>query len=361
MKRKNIFIVSIITIILVAFLNVLTVYTVSNGISYWEGYSALNKLRKQKIYLGNDQITDNQDRAITKSKTSNAKAKVILNYLDKNYDYAISWDASNDSHVNAMVMDQKSLKMYPVAVAQGHSLKAADFQQTKAIPVLVGSKLAKKYPLHHEFTYLDGSTGKRQSYQVAGILTASSSIPSPYLFQNQNYLDNTILVPLTTYAKAHINLSQIANGVQNLLIFNTNQNKISKLEKFFKSQDLNVKFYTIQSSINQEARIVKSALIKLAVGIIILLIVIVFLIRYLIRKDTQLQLKKFITSLIGFGLLLGILIELGLGFLLPMLSLVGIPKWTSLNVIISILSIVLLNLLLAIIIIIFQRNNPQKQ
>ena len=180
--------------------------------------------------------------------------------------------------------------------------------------MLVGSKLAKKYPLHHQFTYRDGSTGKRQSYQVAGILTASSSIPSPYLFQNQNYLDNTIIIPLTTYTRAHINLSQVANGVQNLLIFNTNQTQISNLEKFFKSQNLNVKFYTVQSSINQEARIVKSALIKLAVGIIILLIVIAFLIRYLIRKDTQLQLKKFITSLIGFGLLLGILIELVLGF-----------------------------------------------
>ena len=360
MKHKNIFIVSIITIILVAFLNVLTVYTVSNGISYWEGYSALNKLRKQKVYLGNDQITDNQDRSITKSKTNNTKAKAILNYLDKNYDYAISWDASNDSRVNAMTMDQKSLEMYPIKVAQGQKLKARDFHRNNVIPVLVGSKLAKKYPLHHQFTYRDGSTGKRQSYQVAGILTASSSIPSPYLFQNQNYLDNTIIIPLTTYTRAHINLSQVANGVQNLLIFNTNQTQISNLEKFFKSQNLNVKFYTVQSSINQETRIVKSALIKLAVGIIVLLIVIAFLIRYLIRKDTQLQLKKFITSLIGFGLLLGILIELVLGFSLPMLSLVGIPKWTSLNIILSILSIVLINLLLAIIIIIFQRNNPQK-
>lgn len=126
MKRKNIFIVSIITIILVAFLNVLAVYTVSNGISYWEGSSALNKLRKQKVYLGNDQITDNQDRLITKSKVNNTKAKAILNYLDKNYDYAISWDASNDSRVNAMVMDQKSLKMYPIKVAQGQKLKARD-------------------------------------------------------------------------------------------------------------------------------------------------------------------------------------------------------------------------------------------
>lgn len=361
MKRKNIFIVSIITIILVAFLNILTVYTVSNGISYWEGYSALNKLRKQKVYLGNNQITDNQDRLITKSQVNNTKAKSILNYLDKNYDYAISWDASNGSHVNTMTMDQKSLEMYPIKVAQGQNLKVRDFHRNKVIPVLVGSKLAKKYPLHHEFTYLDGSTGKRQSYQVAGILTASSSIPSPYLFQNQNYLDNTIIVPLTTYTRAHINLPQIANGIQNLLIFNTNQNQIFKLEKFFKSQDLNVKFYTVQSSIDQEARIVKSALIKLAVGIIILLIVIVVLLKYLIRKDTKMQLKKFISSLIGFGLLLGILIELVLGFSLPMLSIVGIPKWTSLNIILSILSIVLINLLLAVIITIFQRNNPQKQ
>ncbi|WP_242368772.1 hypothetical protein [Lactobacillus intestinalis] len=146
-----------------------------------------------------------------------------------------------------------------------------------------------------------------------------------------------------------------------MLIFNTNQNQIFKLEKFFKSQDLNVKFYTVQSSIDQEARIVKSALIKLAVGIIILLIVIVVLLKYLIRKDTKMQLKKFISSLIGFGLLLGILIELVLGFSLPMLSIVGIPKWTSLNIILSVLSIVLINLLLAVIITIFQRNNPQKQ
>ena len=214
MKHKNIFIVSIITIILVAFLNVLTVYTVSNGISYWEGYSALNKLRKQKVYLGNDQITDNQDRSITKSKTNNTKAKAILNYLDKNYDYAISWDASNDSRVNAMTMDQKSLEMYPIKVAQGQKLKARDFHRNKVIPVLVGSKLAKKYPLHHQFTYRDGSTGKRQSYQVAGILTASSSIPSPYLFQNQNYLDNTIIIPLTTYTRAHIRSEEHTSELQ---------------------------------------------------------------------------------------------------------------------------------------------------
>lgn len=353
MKRKKSIMVSVITIILVALLNVLTIYTVSNGISYWEGYSALNKLRKNTTYLGNDQITNSQVNTINESKANSTKAKTIFNYLDKNYDYAISWDSSNDSHVNAMTMDQKSLEINPIKVAQGRNLKAEDFHQTKTIPVLVGSKLASKYPVHHIFTYLDGTTGKRQSYQVVGILTTSSSIPSPYLFQNQNYLDNTVIIPLTTYVKAHVNLPQVASGVQNLLIFNTNQNQISKLEKFFKSQGLNVKFYTVQSSIDQESHIVKSALMKLAIGIIVLIIVIAFLLRYLIRKDAQIQLKKFISCLIGFGILLGILIELILGFSLPMLSIVGIPKWTNLNIIVSILSILVINLLLGSIIITF--------
>lgn len=189
----------------------------------------MQTLVKRKVYVGNDQSTGKQFSQNFKQKNiakTNAYARKVFAYLDKNYHYSLRWsfDSSlnNGDSVSIDTVNSNFFKFYLFRIAAGRSFNSADYtSNSQYIPVLVGANVAKGQPLGSKFTAVNTSSGKKEYYRVVGILQQNANVPSVYLLDNQNYLNNTIIRPLRKVDKTNLTAVQLLAAAQDLIVFDS--------------------------------------------------------------------------------------------------------------------------------------------
>lgn len=318
-----------LAIVTLTFTGIFAGYLTSSFISYYQGYKRVSYLAQDNIYMGNDQITDSQYQKIDNIHNKD-KAKKIFKYIEKNYRYSIYWDSGNDK-VNAITANTNFLDLYHIKVKNGRVFNQHDTNAKKAIPVIVGYKLRKKYPLGKEFKYFNSSNNKVENHIVVGILYPNTSVPSVYLFQSKFDLDNVVIANLTNETKKNINLAQLADSSQNLALLDTSKNKADELQNKFSKNNLNVKFYSAESNINDEINSVKRSLIRFLVCYLVAFIVTVICAYSILNY-------KYIYSL---SVILVIIIEAVLGMNQSIFSISYSARSSALNWSLTILVIVI--------------------
>ncbi|GAB1810855.1 ABC transporter permease [Priestia megaterium] len=305
-------VISILSLILLTFSQIMLFTIIKSGYSVYEGYNSLKKLQENHVYLGNDQSTDEQfKRNFNQQNMSNSNktAKEFLSYMDKNYKYAISWSTSSSESLDNFSLQLKTIsedynKFYNLTTRSGRFFTHKDFITTSSIiPVVIGSKLANKYKLGETFTLLNTSNNVNEKYKVIGVLDNNSSITSVYNLDTKNYLNFAIIRPFRDIDVSKINILQLSAGFQDLLIYDSEKIKVNDLSSLAKKDDFfNMKFYSIDENIKEFFELYKTRAITLAIFTgILLLITCLLIIWNTINSVESLKFDLSIRSFLGLS------------------------------------------------------------
>lgn len=280
-KRK---IPAIISLVLIIAANIILFMVMRSIFAVYEGYTSLDELRSQEVYVGNDQSTDEQLQKLYGSEyydQSNEKAKELFTYLNKNFNYAISWQMNSsdlsigNSPITIKTINEDFTNFFPFQVKKGEMFSSENFDKSsEIIPIIIGASLEEKYPVGSELVAINPSNAEEETYKVIGILEDNTYTTSIYNLDSKIYLNYTVIRPLRNIDIANINIIQLTDGFQDLLIYGADNAKVNELESLIQKDDFfNIKFYSATQHIDSFFSMYKKRVIMMgSVGLFFLII-----------------------------------------------------------------------------------------
>ncbi|GHV97658.1 hypothetical protein lacNasYZ03_12590 [Lactobacillus nasalidis] len=275
---KNVFlkkvVLTLLTLLCLVSFGFISYHLLRSNLYVINNERSLQTLVKRKVYVGNDQSTGKQFSRNFKQKNlakTNAHARKVFAYLDKNYHYSLRWsfdsNLNNGDSVSIDTVNSNFFKFYLLHIAAGRKFNSADYaSSSSSIPVLVGANVAKSQPLGSKFTAVNSSSGKKEHYQVVGVLQQNANVPSVYLLDNQNYLNNTIIRPLRQADKASVTAAQLLAAAQDLIVFDSSRAELAKLtRKFNQGNFFKIRFISVEKNISDFYASYKGTAIMFAV------------------------------------------------------------------------------------------------
>ncbi len=245
-------------ILLICLSNYITFTAARTVFSTYQGSQETKELNQDGNYIANLDPNSTVDfGAIDADKT-----KEVYDYLSSNFDYAFYVDGfmvsipnHDDIEISLCYMNKSYYQLNQFRLSQGTDLTFDyHFDENDEIPVLIGKGLSKTYPVGSTIDLEDPALGQKITLRVQGVLEQNAYHSNYYTLNSKSYYNFSIILPVNEEFLDHANLDLRVNGLMDIVILQTTEEKISDLRtviqdtlglklNFFGQQDNNEYFY----------------------------------------------------------------------------------------------------------------------
>lgn len=244
-------------ILLICLSNYITFTAARTVFSTYQGSQETKELNQDGNYIANLDPNSTVDfGAIDADKTKN-----VYDYLSSNFDYAFYVDGfmvsipnHDDMEISLCYMNEAYYELNQFNLSQGTDLTFDyRFDKNNEIPVLIGKGLSKTYPVGSTIDLEDPALGQKITLRVQGVLEQNAYHSNYYTLNSKSYYNFSIILPVNEEFLDHANLGLRVNGLMDIVILQTTEEKISDLRtviqdtlglklNFFGQQDNNEYF-----------------------------------------------------------------------------------------------------------------------
>lgn len=244
-------------ILLICLSNYITFTAARTVFSTYQGSQETKELNQDGNYIANLDPNSTVDfGAIDADKTKN-----VYDYLSSNFNYAFYVDGfmvsipnHDDMEISLCYMNEAYYELNQFNLSQGTDLTFDyRFDKNNEIPVLIGKGLSKTYPVGSTIDLEDPALGQKITLRVQGVLEQNAYHSNYYTLNSKSYYNFSIILPVNEEFLDHANLDLRVNGLMDIVILQTTEEKISDLRmviqdtlglklNFFGQQDNNEYF-----------------------------------------------------------------------------------------------------------------------
>lgn len=220
-------------ILLICLSNYTTFIAARTVFSTYQGYQETRALNEDGNYIANlDPNSPVDFGAIDADKT-----KAVYDYLSSNFDYAFYVDGfmvsipnRDDMEISLCYMNEEYYQLSQFHLSQGTGLTFdSHFDGNNEIPVLIGKGLSKTYPVGSTIDLEVPALGKEITLRVQGVLEQNAFHSNYYTLNSKSYYNFSIILPVNEEFLNQATLDLRVNGLMNIVILQTTEEKISDL------------------------------------------------------------------------------------------------------------------------------------
>lgn len=220
-------------ILLICLSNYITFTAARTVFSTYQGYQETRALNEDGNYIANLDPNNPVDfGAIDADKT-----KAVYDYLSSNFDYAFYVDGfmvsipnRDDMEISLCYMNEAYYQLNQFHLSQGTGLTFdSHFDGNNEIPVLIGKGLSKTYPVGSTIDLEDPALGRKITLRVQGVLEQNAYHSNYYTLNSKSYYNFSIILPVNEEFLEQATLDLRVNGLMNIVILQTTEEKISDL------------------------------------------------------------------------------------------------------------------------------------
>lgn len=223
-------------ILLICLSNYTTFIAARTVFSTYQGYQETRALNEDGNYIANlDPNSPVDFGAIDADKT-----KAVYDYLSSNFDYAFYVDGfmvsipnRDDMEISLCYMNEAYYQLSQFHLSQGTGLTFdSHFDGNNEIPVLIGKGLSKTYPVGSTIDLEVPALGKEITLRVQGVLEQNAFHSNYYTLNSKSYYNFSIILPVNEEFLNQATLDLRVNGLMDIIILQTTEEKISDLRAF---------------------------------------------------------------------------------------------------------------------------------
>ena len=223
-------------ILLICLSNYTTFIAARTVFSTYQGYQETRALNQDGNYIANLDPNNPVDfGAIDADKT-----KAVYDYLSSNFDYAFYVDGfmvsipnRDDMEISLCYMNEAYYQLSQFHLSQGTGLTFdSHFDGNNEIPILIGKGLSKTYPVGSTIDLVVPALGQEITLRVQGVLEQNAYHSNYYTLNSKSYYNFSIILPVNEEFLDHATLDLRVNGLMNIVILQTTEDKISDLRAF---------------------------------------------------------------------------------------------------------------------------------
>lgn len=223
-------------ILLICLSNYTTFIAARTVFSTYQGYQETRALNQDGNYIANLDPNNPVDfGAIDADKT-----KAVYDYLSSNFDYAFYVDGfmvsipnRDDMEISLCYMNEAYYQLSQFHLSQGTGLTFdSHFDGNNEIPILIGKGLSKTYPVGSTIDLEVPALGQEITLRVQGVLEQNAYHSNYYTLNSKSYYNFSIILPVNEEFLDHATLDFRVNGLMNIVILQTTEDKISDLRAF---------------------------------------------------------------------------------------------------------------------------------
>lgn len=240
-------------ILLICLSNYITFIAVRTVFSTYQGYQETRALNQDGNYIANLDPNSPVDFGAIDAN----KIKAVYDYLGSNFDYAFYVDGfmvsipnRDDMEISLCYMNKAYYQLNPVHLSQGTDLTFdSHFDGNNEIPVLIGKGLSKTYPVGSTIDLEDPALGQEITLSVQGVLEQNEYHSNYYTLNSKSYYNFSIILPVNEEFLDHATLDLRVNGLMDIVILQTTEEKISDLRAFIQNMlGLKLNFFSQQDN-----------------------------------------------------------------------------------------------------------------
>ena len=270
---------SISVILLICMSNYITFIAARTVISTFQGYQETGELNQEGNFIANLDPDSAADFGAIEAKGT----QKIYDYLSSHFDYAFYVDGfmvsipnSYDMEISLCYINEAYYAANQFELSQGTDLIFDfPFSENKEIPVLIGKWLSETYSVGSLINIDDPALNQAITLKVQGILKENEYHSNFYALNSKSYYNFSILVPVNEEFIHHANLGLQVNGLMDIVVFQTTEEKISELSTVIQDTlGLKLNFFSQQDNYEYFSEYYFHSLKIIAVISLILLLII---------------------------------------------------------------------------------------
>lgn len=244
---------SIGVILLICLSNYVTFIAARTVISTFQGYQETRELKQVGNFIAN---LDPDSAADFGAIDTNGTQK-IYDYLSSHFDYAFYVDGfmvpipnSYDMEISLCYMNEAYYELNQFQLDEGTGLQF-DFQfdGNNEVPILIGKGLSKTYPVGATIELDDPALEQAITLRVQGVLEENAYRSNYNTLNSKSYYNFSIFLPVNEEFINHANLGLQVNGLMDIVILQTTEEKISDLSKVIQDTlGLKLNFFSQQDN-----------------------------------------------------------------------------------------------------------------
>lgn len=294
---------SIGVILLICMSNYITFIATRTVISTFQGYQETRELKQEGNFIAN--LDPNSDSDFGAMDTNGTQK--VYDYLSSHFNYAFYVDGfmvsipnSYDMEVSLCYMNEAYYELNQFQLAQGTGLKFdSQFDGNNEVPVLIGKGLSKTYPVGSTIDIDDPALGQVITLRVQGVLEENAYHSNYNTLNSKSYYNFAIFLPVNGEFINHANLGLQVNGLMDIVILQTTEEKISDLSKVIQDTlGLKLNFFSQQDTYEFSNEYYFHSLKIVAVISLILLLIITCLSVWSALVSIRLMLKDLTINLL---------------------------------------------------------------
>lgn len=220
-------------IFLICLSNYITFTATRTVFSTYQGYQEMRELNQDGNYIANLDPNSPVDFGAINAD----KIKAVYDYLSSNFDYAFYVDGfmvsipnRDDMEISLCYMNKAYYELNQFNFSQGTDLRFdSHFDKNDEIPVLIGKGLSKTYPVGSTVNLEDPTLGQKITLRVQDVLEQNAYHSNYYTLNSKSYCNYSIILPVNEEFLDHANLDLQVNGLMDIVILQTTEEKISDL------------------------------------------------------------------------------------------------------------------------------------
>lgn len=136
----------------------------------------------------------------------------------------------DDMEISLCYMNEAYYQLNQFHLSQGTDLTFdSHFDGNNEIPVLIGKGLSKTYPAGSTIDLEDPALGRKITLRVQGVLEQNAYHSNYYTLNSKSYYNFSIILPVNEEFLEQATLNLRVNGLMNIVILQTTEQKISNL------------------------------------------------------------------------------------------------------------------------------------
>ena len=294
---------SISVILLICMSNYITFIAARTVISTFQGYQETRELKQEGNFIANLDPNSASDFGAIDTKGT----QKVYNYLSSHFDYAFYVDGfmvsipnSYDMEISLCYMNEAYYELNQFQLSQGTNLEF-DFQfdGNNEVPVLIGKGLSETYPVGSMIDIEDPALEQAITLRVQGVLEENAYHSNYNTLNSKSYYNFSIFIPVNEEYIGHADLGLQVNGLMEIVILQTTEEKISDLSEFIQDTlGLKLNFFSQQDNYEYFSEYYFHSLKIVAVISLILLLIITCLSVWSALVSIRLMLKDLTINLL---------------------------------------------------------------
>lgn len=222
-------------ILLLCMANYITFIGARSVMSAFQGYQETKCMNKEGNYTASLDPNSDVDFDVIGEKGT----QVVYDYLNSNFNYAFYTDGymvslpnMDNMEVSLSYMNKGYYGLNQFKLSQGTDLGFDyQFDKNKEVPVLIGKGLSKTYPVGSTIKINDPVLEQTITLKVQGVLKKNAYHSNFYALSSKNYYNFSIFLPVNEEFIKHANIGLQLNGLMDLVILQTTEEKIADLSE----------------------------------------------------------------------------------------------------------------------------------